>query len=253
VTPAILPLSPPHDEVHIWHLRFSAMTSFAPRMETLLDPQERLRSQRIRDHQRRNQFILTRAALRTILEAYDVAPASAIQLNYSATGKPALSDSHHNSLLFNVSYRGDQALLAFTDVGPIGVDIEAVCPFPLAEQILADSCATEEIVAYRALAYHEKLTGFYTAWTRKEAYLKACGEGLRRPLNSFAVSLAPADPPRLLRVDGSDDEHRKWLLADVPVPPGYCAAFALRTSASVPIRFLTFDPLSNSHGRQPGN
>jgi 4'-phosphopantetheinyl transferase len=68
---------------------------------------------------------------------------------------------------------------------------------------------------------------FFAAWTRKEAYLKARGEGLSLPPQGVEVTLAPDEPASLLSVGGDPREARRWTLHELKPRPGYAAAVAV--------------------------
>lgn len=74
----------------------------------------------------------------------------------------------------------------------------------------------------RRLPPAEQVTGFFNAWTRKEAYIKARGQGLSLPLHSFSVSLAPGTPAQLRRLP--PDDQRPWSLVALEPAPGYAGA-----------------------------
>jgi 4'-phosphopantetheinyl transferase len=241
VTPLALDsVQPPHHQLHLWLLDFTAVRSLASRMQLVLNDEERARSRNIRDESRRTQFTRTRSALRIILQSYGIGAAPDIQLTRGPTGKPQLLAPYPKHLHFNVSYRENVALLAFTDLGDIGVDIEQLRPFPLAAQIINDTFADEERAAFDSIPADKKLEAFYAGWTRKEAYLKATGAGLGTPLSSFAVTILPADQPRLLRVEGAPAEHLNWQLFDVPAPSHYRATAALRSTSPVELTLFSF-------------
>jgi 4'-phosphopantetheinyl transferase len=69
---------------------------------------------------------------------------------------------------------------------------------------------------------------FFHCWTRKEAFLKAGGEGLARPLDEFTVSLRPGEPARLLAVESDAEEAPLWSLHSLTPWPDYVACVALR-------------------------
>jgi 4'-phosphopantetheinyl transferase len=72
--------------------------------------------------------------------------------------------------------------------------------------------------------------GFFNCWTRKEAFLKALGDGLHYPLDAFEVSLAPGEPARILRVAETPGEDCGWCLESFIPAPGYVGALVTRTA-----------------------
>ena len=59
----------------------------------------------------------------------------------------------------------------------------------------------------------DKVRGFWKAWTRKEAYVKALGTGFSGRICEFAVSLS--EPARLLTTGKLDDDAADWTLLDL--------------------------------------
>jgi 4'-phosphopantetheinyl transferase len=138
-----------------------------------------------------------------------------------------LSDGFASSKLrFNLSRRHGQALVAISYDREVGVDIEYVRAMPVLE-IAEHSFAPYEVKVLRNLPESSLIEAFYNCWTRKEAYIKARGEGLSFPLDKFAVSLIPGESARLLNVDDNTDELNRWSLRDIPVGASYVAALAV--------------------------
>jgi 4'-phosphopantetheinyl transferase len=130
---------------------------------------------------------------------------------------------------FNVAHADDLAVYALTRNRDLGVDVERIASMPDATEIAVRFFAAAEIEALRALPPRLIDQAFFVCWTRKEAYIKALGDGLAHPLDQFAVSLAPGEPPRLSAVgDANGREVERWRLAAVPPAPGYVAALAGR-------------------------
>jgi 4'-phosphopantetheinyl transferase len=73
-----------------------------------------------------------------------------------------------------------------------------------------------------------KTRAFFDCWARKEAYVKARGEGLSYPLDKFAVSLEPGEPAVLLADEVAPQEISEWSLAELRPAPDYAAALAVR-------------------------
>ncbi|KAA3658344.1 MAG: 4'-phosphopantetheinyl transferase, partial [Chloroflexi bacterium] len=65
---------------------------------------------------------------------------------------------------------------------------------------------------------------FFNCLTRKEAYIKAIGDGLTCPLDAFDVTLTPGRPAQLLRIRGSIAEAAKWKLQSLHPMKGYVGA-----------------------------
>jgi 4'-phosphopantetheinyl transferase len=187
----------------------------------LLSPSERQRADRFAFERDRRRFIVARARLRQLLAArLDIQPEK-IELLYGPHGKPAVADS---DLHFNVSHCDNLAVYAFSWGHEIGVDVEAVRWFVDAGDIAARFFSRRENVAYAALDPLDKPLGFFNCWTRKEAFIKALGDGLDHPLDSFDVSLAPNEPPKILRVDNTPGERCGWSVESFVPMPGFVAA-----------------------------
>jgi 4'-phosphopantetheinyl transferase len=127
-------------------------------------------------------------------------------------GKPELVGHH---LRFSLSYSQERMLLAIGDAA-LGCDIEWIDPDldwrPLAESLFAP----EERDALARLPEAAARRGFFACWSRKEAFVKAIGQGLNYPLDAFAVSVR--GPARLLR-DGAG-----WRLLALDAMPGFAGA-----------------------------
>jgi len=133
-------------------------------------------------------------------------------------------------LRFNVSHSGELLLVAVTLHRAIGVDIE---------QIRRDMCVTEiagrffsatERNALTALARDLQHDAFFDCWTRKEAYIKAMGDGLSLPLHQFDVAFRPGEPAQLLATRPDGAEACRWRLSQLDVADGYKAALAVEGS-----------------------
>jgi 4'-phosphopantetheinyl transferase len=241
--PAISTQELAEGEVHVWHAYLAPFVVELPQLEELLSADERDRAHRFTRPSDRADFGVARALLRRLLEGYGVGRAGDICLNYSAEQKPSIGASHAAGWIeFNVSHSHGLAVYAFAHSRAVGIDVELVRPLRDADDIVAQQFATEEKAAYAALPPDQRLRGFFAAWTRKEAFLKAMGDGLGRPLNSFAVTLDPDERARLLRVDGDADAPDQWTLADWTLPPSYQVSIAVR--GSKPPVFLQF-PIAN--------
>ena len=136
------------------------------------------------------------------------APAG-LRFDYSIHGKPSLTGTNA-ALHFNLSHSDGLAALGVSHMRVLGVDIEH--ERPLKEDIAERFFSRGEVAALRALPEAERLAAFYRCWTRKEAVVKAIGEGLSRPLDSFDVTL-DAGAARLLRMAGESEGPQAWPFA----------------------------------------
>lgn len=214
-----------HDEVHLWRIRLDQPGSLEA-AAVHLSPDERARAARFCFVRDRRRFTGARAALRAILGAYLMEDAERIRFRLGPHGKPSIASPCGDRLCFNLSHSGELALCAVAWERELGVDVEAVRPLPDAAAIAERYFSCAERAALRRLAPGEQLTAFFRCWTRKEAYLKALGDGLARPLDGFSVSLAPGAPPRLLSVQVDPDEVWRWSFTDPDPGSGYVAALA---------------------------
>ncbi len=139
-------------------------------------------------------------------------------------GKPALASG--GDLEFNLSHSGSLALCALAWKRPVGVDVEAhrddVETLEIAELFFSE----REIETLRELPEAARRHAFFLCWTRKEAYVKARGEGLSVPLGGFDVTCVPGEPARLTGLGDAAEEVARWSIADLDVGPGYSAAVA---------------------------
>ncbi len=97
-------------------------------------------------------------------------------------------------------------------------------PMDDAEQIAKRFFSVQENKVFRAVSQAQKLEAFFNCWTRKEAYIKAIGEGLSHPLDTFDVSFLPGAPAQLKTVRGDEKEAERWKLISLTPATGYVAA-----------------------------
>ncbi|MCL6650581.1 MAG: 4'-phosphopantetheinyl transferase superfamily protein [Chloroflexi bacterium] len=216
------------DEVHLWLATLEASPAQLAAYEQLLSSDERERAARFRFWRDRHRYVVGRGLLRVILARYlGIAPFE-LRFAYNAYGKPEpAAESSARWLRFNLSHSHGLALYAVARGRELGVDIERVRPEMATEAIARHFFSPREVRALSALPPSAQTDAFFRCWTRKEAYLKARGEGLSLPLDSFEVSLAPGEPAVLLQAPGPPQERDRWSLRDVAVPRGYAAAVAV--------------------------
>lgn len=222
------------DEIHVWIVPVIARGPADVNGIEALAPTERVRASLFRSEVDGACFMERRAALRTILARYlEIAPRD-VEFTVDEFGKPSVIVPDGSAeLSFNASHSGTVAAIAITRLGRIGIDIERLRPLPEAESIAARFFTANEAVALAALSSEDRVNGFFNAWTRKEAVVKALGAGLSIRLDSFEVSLRPREPPAILRSDIPDADPKRWTLHQLEPAAGYVGALAVDREVSV--------------------
>lgn len=216
----------------MWRAALDQPAAQLTQLAGLLAPDEQLRANRFHFERDRQRFIAGRAILRTILGRYLGCAGSELQFSYGPRGKPALAKpAAEPPFYFNLAHSGGLAVIALAHQQEVGVDVEQIRPITDIEQIVRRFFAEQEQATLLALPVEQRETAFFNGWTRKEAYLKALGDGLARPLDQFCVTLAPGDPVRLVSINGVGDDASPWLLESFDPAPGYAAAVAVREQA----------------------
>jgi 4'-phosphopantetheinyl transferase len=192
-----------------------------------LAPDEIDRAARFQFAEHRQQYIYCRGLLRVILSRYLHVEPGQIQFRYATTGKPSLADVREaGDLHFNLSHSGGLALFAVTGGREIGVDLEKIRPTIDVQAIARRFFSDREFQALVALPKAEQPRAFFACWTRKEAYIKAIGDGLAFPLDHFSVSVSPNVPAALLEVRGEPGPPSRWSLQDLCPGDAYMGAVA---------------------------
>lgn len=213
----------PEGAVDVW---FASLDGRLKDVRHVLSPDELDRASTFRFDRDRNRFAVGRARLRALLEQYTGRPAESIRFDYGPYGKPVLNEGETT---FNVSHSEDRAVFALSRGLEIGVDIEALAPRPSDRDVAERFFSPHEVRALVRLPLEQQGRAFLTCWTRKEAFIKAKGDGLSLSLQDFDVTLEPSAPPELLRTAWSGSEPSTWRLFDLSSHcPGFLAALAVR-------------------------
>lgn len=219
-------------EVQVWH-RSLAHDDKHEGLAGLLATDERLRAARFVFERDAVRYVVGRATLRQILGAYLAVTPERIAFSYGPQGKPALAWPRE-PLAFNVSHSGDVALYAVSWDRRIGVDVELVRQVDDLQGLAAQVFAAAERAELASLAADQRVRAFFNGWTRKEAFVKAVGDGLSHPLHTFVVSLDPATPARLVAVGDSPGATCGWSLHALTACTGYSAALVAEGEIQTP-------------------
>jgi 4'-phosphopantetheinyl transferase len=215
-------------EIHIWRSDLDLPMLSFPRLFRYLSVDERTRAERFLFEKDKKRFIAGVGILRALLGLYLDTDPCELRFHYGDHGKPRLSDESGKEILyFNRSSSEGRAVYGFTRDCEIGVDIEYIRDLPEMNRITERYFSEIENEVFGSLPENEKREAFFNCWTIKEALVKATGDGLFRPLDSFEVFLGPDEPARLINVAGNPSTAARWSIQSFKPAPGYAAAFAV--------------------------
>jgi len=174
-------------------------------LEATLDADERKRAKDFCSQQARARFIACRGILRIILGRYLGIESNIFHFHYGLRGKPSLTESR---IRFNLAHSGGWAIYGLTLDRNIGVDLERVVPFVEIEQFADRFLSDREKAAIHASSGIEQYEIFFKIWTAKEAYVKACGEGLAHTLDKVPSNYEK--PAYSSAIGGNMCEDSRW-------------------------------------------
>jgi len=196
------------------------------RYSRLLSCQEQDRAARFHSPHLRRNYIVDHARLRLILNAYTQSTPADLIFAINKFGKPEIA-APASPLRFNLSHTEGISLLAVCRHSPVGIDVEAVRPINDWREVAEYHFAPPEITALLDTPEADRQNAFFRCWTRKEALLKANGRGFSIALDSFVVSLAREEFPRLLECAWDHEEIERWSLYSLDLGPQFIGALAI--------------------------
>ena len=219
--------------IDLWVWNLVPAEAEITRLSALLSDAERTRANRFLSPKHGASYVAGRGRLREILSEYVNSAPEQHAFTYGTAGKPELS-GRANAPSFNLSHTGDWAALVVTAGHSLGVDIEAMRP--LKEDIAERFFSPAEVAALNAHPMEARVAAFYRCWTRKEAFVKATGDGLGFPLDAFDVSIAADAKPAFLRIAGQSAlDLARWRLLHLDEPllaPGILGAIAIKADTA---------------------
>jgi len=222
------------DEVHIWCACLNQPDTFIGQMAQTLSADELKRAERFHFIQHRNQFITAHGLLRRLLVDYTNFEADRITFEYGRNGKPFLSEKFSKEKIrFNLSHSNGYALFAFTCDREIGVDLEHICEFADMDKVAEQVFSTQEIAVLRSFPEAEKKEAFFKFWTRKEAYIKAIGEGFSSALDTIDISSSPLNASVFVDTGKDSGNKNHWTVQDLKPLPGFAAASAVEGDSAM--------------------
>jgi 4'-phosphopantetheinyl transferase len=212
-------------DVLVWRVDLNAGDEVRRWCWGLLAPDERARAERYHAARNCTRYVVARGALRSILGEYLGASPARLEFRRNPFGKPSLVGRSSMLPDFSVSRADDVMVCAIAEGARIGVDIEPVARATDDRHELAYFSPFEREQLER-LPPEQRLEAAAICWTRKEAFIKALGEGLSFPLDAFDVSVHP-DPPRLVATRPDRGEAARWSLYDLAVAPASVGTVAV--------------------------
>lgn len=215
-------------EVHVWLVDLDDAATALAQLEETLTEDELERKRRFHFEGHRRQYVTCRGMLRRLLGHYLAEAPDRIRFSYSPRGKPYLAGSPTPELFFNLAHSHKLALYAFSTGMDLGIDIEYIHPIADAARIVRHYFSLREAQAYFSLPQPgQKQLAFFRVWTRKEAFLKATGDGLAIPLDQVEVSLGRQDYPQFLSFPAPYLNETDWHMVDLRPHPWYYGALVV--------------------------
>lgn len=213
------------NEIHIYKSLLIKSPSEISEYNKILSSDEKERAGRFKFEKHRNRFIAGRGLLRQILSRYLKIHPSEIKFSYEEKGKPFLKD---NRIRFNLAHSNEFAVYAIMMDNEVGIDLEFKKEMTDALEIGKRFFSAGEFEELKNLKGSDIETGFFNCWTRKEAFIKAIGEGLSYPLSDFSVTLKPGVEPEFLWIKKNPEEVKEWSLHNIEINNDYISALAVK-------------------------
>lgn len=216
------------DQIAVRYADVDRLLQELKKFESLLSTEEVERAGRFRSARDRQRYIVTHGMLRSLLAGYMDCEPRQVDIGSGIHGKPTLAGAEGEAHLhFSLSQSGAYAAFAFCLNRSIGVDIEEIKAIPEMEGVIDQHFTKKEAEFLRIGPEIQRLVRFYRIWTRKEAVLKAQGEGLLKALDSVDVAGKEDNGPRTVEVTGEAGVE-EYSVVDVDCQPGYATAVAVR-------------------------
>jgi 4'-phosphopantetheinyl transferase len=221
-------LPPPQLAPNQLHLLVASLESLAKYREqafAVINPDEQCRAERFINPRHGDNFRIVRGTLRMCLSTYLHLPAQDIQFDFNEYGKPEISPAQNQQALqFNVSHSHHMAAFIFGNRKKVGVDIEFNKPLKNLSGLANHVCSPQELEEFNTMEHAQRQDAFFHLWTRKEAFIKAKGQGLSMGLRSIYIGFDTTSATRRIQYRGEWLDN--WLVKDLPYDGNYKLAVA---------------------------
>jgi len=217
-------------DVHIWLFSLDMKSDLLNTSLLTLSADEQDRAKKFKFDIDRDRYVTGRFFLRQCLSRYLQIPSNVLRFNYGPTGKPALKkEFNEDGIEFNLAHSDNLALLAITKAGVIGADIELLRPIPNMVELIKEFSSFEEFKIFQTLPTEYRVDAFFRLWTRKEAFLKATGDGIGHLLRKISMSFSQNEQIDIIKIDGCISDTKMWRLHDLSITGYFGAAIAVKS------------------------
>lgn len=221
------PLSLPACEIHVWQASTLAFNARIQELATLLSGEETRRMGRFYFQQDRIRFAVAHGILRKMIGRYLNTRPWLIDFRNGSKGKPELhGPCAAAGFFFNISHSHQLVALAFSKIQHLGIDVEHIRDIPDFDEMAGYYFHPTESAVLQFLPFSKRQQYFFDCWTCKEAFVKATGEGLSRPLHSFFACADNKTANGILRIKGEGVSDADWRILSFEPVQGYAGAVA---------------------------
>ena len=212
------------NQVHVWRAGLQVDAAELERLQTFISGAERERTDRFQFPDLRRRYVAAHGVLRELLGKYLNTAPSQLRFEKNRHDKPFLATDCSAELRFNLSHAGELALLAFAHAREVGVDVEQIRAMPSGDRIAERYFTAAESARLRSVPPERRDEAFFDCWVRKEAFVKAVGQGVSFGLNRFELPVTADDRSSVPVPFTCPPDPAEWSLAPLHPDRGYTGA-----------------------------